>query len=46
MSLDSWLQNGYLLKHQATVAEVQKLLGQGERTKFRLNYCGGVDLDN
>ena len=27
MSLDSWLQSGYLIKHRATVAEVQKLLG-------------------
>ncbi len=26
MSLQNWLQSGYLLKHQATVAEVQKLL--------------------
>jgi hypothetical protein len=26
MSLEHWLQNDYLIKHQATVAEVQKLL--------------------
>jgi hypothetical protein len=31
MSLESWLQSGYLLRHQATVAEVRKLLGLVDR---------------
>ena len=31
MSLENWLQSGYLLNHQATVAEVQKLLGLVDR---------------
>jgi hypothetical protein len=31
MSLQSWLQNGYLVKHQGTVAEVQKQLGIVDR---------------
>jgi hypothetical protein len=31
MSLQNWLQSGYLNKHHATVAEVQKLLGIVDR---------------
>jgi hypothetical protein len=31
MSLESWSQSGFLVKHQATVAEVQKLLGLADR---------------
>jgi hypothetical protein len=31
MSLQIWLQSGYLLTHQATVAEVQQLLGVVDR---------------
>jgi hypothetical protein len=31
MSLENWLQSGYLSKHQATVAEVQKLFGLVDR---------------
>jgi hypothetical protein len=31
MSLESWLRSGYLVEHQATVAEVQKLLGVVDR---------------
>src|SRR5438034_8639110 len=31
MSLQNWLQMGYLIKHQATVAEVRSLLGVVER---------------
>jgi hypothetical protein len=31
MSLENWLQNGYLVKHQATVADVLKLLGVVDR---------------
>ena len=31
MSLESWLQSDYLGRHQATVAEVQKLLGVVDR---------------
>jgi hypothetical protein len=31
MSLENWLQRGHLSKHQATVAEVQKLLGVVDR---------------
>lgn len=31
MTLESWLQSGYLLRHQATVPEVQKLLGLVDR---------------
>src|SRR5260370_38039939 len=31
MSLENWLQSGHLSKHQATVAEVQKLFGVVDR---------------
>lgn len=31
MSLENWLQSGFLLRHQPTVAEVQKWLGLVER---------------
>jgi hypothetical protein len=31
MTLESWLQSGYLARHQATVAEIQKLFGLVDR---------------
>lgn len=31
MSLQDWLQKGYLLEHEATVAEVRSLLGVADR---------------
>lgn len=31
MSLEEWLRSGYLTEHQATVAEIQKLLGLVDR---------------
>src|ERR1700730_15405108 len=43
MSLQSWLQMGYLIEHQATVAEVRDLLGVVDRELADAGVAGLSD---
>lgn len=40
MSLQNWLQTGYLLEHEATIAEVRSLLGVVDREIADANVAG------
>src|SRR2546422_6790960 len=43
MSLQSWLQMGYLVEHEATVAEVRNLLGVVDRELADAGVAGLSD---